>query len=165
MLGMMMRKMVWMMLEMQVREKRKEKPVVAWKAAVKSAMSPVPKKRFRAEAVSQKEAARPRVGKAIKQEVKEENFYDGAGVEADIRGQDAFSEKDAARARARVGKVIKQEVKEEHLYDGGVAQAHFGGHDEADIAETQLKVEVKHESESDGEADAQDLEGHFAEAV
>ena len=124
MLGMVMRKMVLMMLEMEVREKRKEKSVVARKAAVKSAMPPVPKKRFRAEAFSVKEAARARVGKAIKQEVKEENLYDGAVAEADI-----------------------------------------GGHDEADIAETQLKVEVKHEFESDVESDAQDVEGHFAEAA
>ena len=124
MLGMVMRKMVLMTLEMEVREKRKEKSVVARKVAVKSAMPPVPKKRFRAEAFSVKEAARGRVGKAIKQEVKEENLYDGAVAEADI-----------------------------------------GGHDEADIAETQLKVEVKHDPESDVEADAQDFEGHFAEAV
>ena len=124
MLGMVMRKMVLMTLEMEVREKRKEKSVVARKAVVKSAMPPVPKKRFRAEALSVKEAT-----------------------------------------RARVGKAIKQEVKEENLYDGPVAEADIGGHDEADIAETQLKVEVKHEFESDVESDAQDVEGHFAEAA
>ena len=124
MMGMVMRKMVLMMLEIEVREKRKEKSVVARKAAVKSAMLPVPKKRFRAEAFSVKEAARGKGGKAIKQEVKEDNLYVGAVAEADI-----------------------------------------GGHAEADVAESQVKVEVKREFESDVEADAQDLEEHYAEAV
>ena len=110
MLGMVMRKMVLMTLEMEVREKRKEKSVVARKAVVKSAMVPVPNKRFRAEMYLVKEAA-----------------------------------------RGRVGKVIKQEVKEDNPYDGAVAEADIGGHDEADIAERQLKVEVKHEELAEAE--------------
>ena len=124
MLCMVMRMMVMMMLETEVPEKRKEMSALARKGTVKSGKSPVPKKRFRVEAFEVKEAATGRVGKTIKQEVKEEDYYDGAVAEADI-----------------------------------------GGDDEADIVETELKAEVKEESESDVEAEGQDFEGHFAEAV
>ena len=124
MLGVVMRKMVLMTLEMEVREKLKEKSAVPRKAVVKLAMAPVPKKRFRSEALSVKEVARARLAKAIKEEVKQENPYDGA-----------------------------------------VAEAEIGGQDEAGLAETQLKLEVKHESESDVDADAEEFQGHFAEAV
>ena len=122
--------MVMMTGEMEVREKCKAKSVLVAKAEVKVAMLPVPKKSLCHQALSMKEAPSVKGGKSVKQEVKEENLG---------------------------GKFAKEEVKEEN-FDGGVADdAEFGSLDVADIGETHVKVEVKHECGLDDEVVARDL--------
>ena len=123
-------KMVMMMGEMEVREKCKMKSVLVAKAKVKVAKVSVLKKPCCYHAFSKEEAPSVKGGKCVKQEVKQENLGE---------------------------KFAKEEVKEEN-FDVGVADdAELGSPVVADIGETDVKVEVKHECGFDDEVVTREL--------